>query len=136
MANANVLSFLNRARDFLRGMELLKDDLTEYGNASALLGIHAAISYGDALRIGMGHKNLSSDDHLSAATDLRSMLADRKFERSQGADRLGKLISQKSKIAYAADTQTESTIKQVIDQAQRFANWAEEAGKKLNIEGW
>jgi|SRR5271165_1828227 len=136
MADASVYSFLDRARDFLKGMELLKDDLTEYRNSSALLGIHAAISYGDALRIGLGNKNLSSDDHLSAAADLKSMLAARRYERPQGADRLGKLISQKSKIAYAADTPSEYAIKQIVDQAQRFANWAEETGKKLRIEGW
>jgi len=136
MSAIEVRLFLDRARDFLRGMELLEDDLAEYRNSSALLGIHAAISYGDALRVGMGNNRLSSEDHLSAAADLRSMLAARKFEKLQGADRLGRLISQKSKIAYAADTPTEYAIKQVIDQAQRFAYWAEETGKKLKIEGW
>ena len=65
MANAEVQCFLSRARDFLKGMELLKDDLAEYRNSSALLGIHAAISYGDALRVGMGNRKLSSDEQKS-----------------------------------------------------------------------
>jgi hypothetical protein len=136
MANAEVQCFLSRARGFLKGMELLKDDLAEYRNSSALLGIHAAISYGDALRVGMGNTKLSSDDHQSAVSDLKSMLAARKYEKPQGADRLGRLVSQKSKIVYSADSPTEFAIKQIVDQAQRFAYWAEETGKKLPIEGW
>ena len=135
MVDLEVQCFLSRARDFLKGMELLKDDLSEYRSSSALLGIHAAISYGDALRVGMGNRKVSSDDHQSAALDLKSMLAERRYGKKEGADRLGKLTSQKSKIAYSADSPTESAVKQIVDQAQRFAYWAEEAGRKLQIEG-
>jgi len=45
-------SISGRARDFLKGMDLLKDDLVEFRFSPALLGIHGAISYCDALRIG------------------------------------------------------------------------------------
>ena len=63
MIALNVEQYRNRARDFLEGMKFLQGNLSASGYSSALLGIHSAISYGDALRVGMGSKNLSSDDH-------------------------------------------------------------------------
>jgi hypothetical protein len=136
MAAVQVQHFLGRARDFLKGMDLLKDDLTEYRFSSALLGIHGAISYCDALRIGMGSESVSSDDHRSAANELKTLLASRRFEKLQGVDRLEKLLSKKSRIAYAGDAVRENEIKDMIQQAERFASWAEATGKALKIEGW
>jgi hypothetical protein len=136
MIAIEVQHFLGRARDLLKGMDLLKDDLEEFKYSSALLGIHSAISYSDALRIGLGNAKLSSDDHGSAAGDLRSLLAGRKFERLQGIDRLERLLSKKSRIAYASDTASQNEIKDIVVQAQRFASWAEDTGKTLGIEGW
>jgi len=136
MAAVQVQVFLNRARDFLKGVDLLKDDLTAYRYASALLAIHGALSYGDALRSGMGITNLSSDDHTRAAIDLRKLLVDRKYKDLKGPDRLRTLLSRKSRIAYAPDAARENEIEDILKQAERFAIWAEETGKKLKIEGW
>jgi hypothetical protein len=136
MIAVQVRLYLDRARDFLEGMNLLKDDLEEFRFSSALLGIHCTISYCDALRIGLGSPRVSSDDHGSAARDLKSLLASRKFEKLQGADRLGKLLSKKSTIAYAAEAASENEIKLIHQHAERFAAWAESTGKELRIEGW
>jgi len=136
MIAIEVQHYRNRARDFLNGMNLLKDDLNSVRLSTALLGIHCAISYCDALRTGMGCSDVSSDDHRSASVDLKSRLAERKFEKLQGADRLGKLLSKKTRIAYAAEAATEAEIRDIVLQAERFADWAEEAGRKLKIEGW
>jgi hypothetical protein len=144
MAAFEVQHFLGRARDFLKGMEslveeefyVLDDDIVSYKYSPALLGIHGAISYCDALRMGLGSEKLSSDDHRSAAVDLKSLLASRKFEKLQGVDRLGKLLSRKSRIAYAAEATREDEINDIVVQAERFAAWAEAAGKSLMIEGW
>ena len=136
MAAVEVQCFLARARDFLKGMELLKDDLAVFRSSSALLGIHAAISYSDALRSGMGSRDVSSDDHRIAAQELKRLLAARNFDRQQGADRLNRLLGMKSKVEYSAHTLKENSAKDIIDQAQRFAAWAEDTGAKLQIEGW
>ena len=136
MSAIQVQHFLGRARDFLEGMKFLQEDLNEYRYSSALLGIHCALSYGDALRAGMGSKNLSSDNHLDAVEDLKSMLGSRRFERPQGANRLAKLLSKKSRIAYSSEVATEKEVKDILEQTERFATWAEEAGKILKIEGW
>jgi len=135
MIAVEVQHFLGRARDLLRGMNLLKDQ-EGFRFSSALLGIHCAISYSDALRTGLGCADVSSDDHRRAESDLRSRLVARKFEKLQGAARLGRLLSKKSKTAYSAEAATEAEINDVVLQAKRFADWAEETGMKLKIEGW
>jgi hypothetical protein len=136
MAAVEVHTYLSRARDFLKGMDLLKDDLAEYGSPSALLGIHCAISYNDALRTGMGCADVSAEDHHRAARDLKTRLASRRFEKQQGADRLEKLLSKKNRISYASDSAREDEIVGIVRHAERFAEWAEAAGRKLKIEGW
>lgn len=125
----------DRARDFLKAMDLLKSDLSGYRYSAALLGVHSAISYSDALRIGMGGRALSSEDHRQAAQDLRTLLATRKFEKGQGVDRLEKLLRLKGRVAYASGGYG-LDFSQVVQQAERFAAWAEDAGKQLSVEGW
>jgi len=136
MSAIEVAQFLGRARDFLKGVDILSYELAEYRYSSALLGIHCAIAYSDALRYGLGSVKLSSEDHKSAARDLRSRLASRKFENLQGADRLEKLLSRKSRVAYSAEDTTENLAEEIVKQAQRFAKWAEDTGRELRIEGW
>jgi hypothetical protein len=96
--------YRDRARDFLDGMKFLQEDLDAFGYSSALLGIHGAISYADALRIGMGSKKVSSDDHSSATLELKSLLDSRRFEKQQGVKHLKLLLARKSRISYAAET--------------------------------
>ena len=117
-------------------MELMKEDPTEYRYSSALLGIHGAISYCDALRAGMGSKKLSSEDHTRAASELKSLLDSRRFEQRQGVRHFKLLLSCKTRISYAAESVTTSEIEDVVKRAIRFADWAEETGEALNIEGW
>jgi hypothetical protein len=92
--------------------------------------------YCDALRAGLGSAKVSSDDHRKAAKELRSRLSARKFANPQGVDRLEKLLSKKSKIAYSGESASEAEIENIVLQARRFAVWAEESGRKLKIEGW
>lgn len=127
--------YLSRARDFLQGVDLLKEDLDEYKYSSALLGIHAAISYCDAMRIGLGSQKLSSEDHLSAVADLKSHLGARRWDADNGTDRLQRLLGVKSKIAYGPYG-SGLDFGRIVQDAIRFAAWAELAGKTLRIEGW
>jgi hypothetical protein len=136
MQEVHVRHYLHRARDFLKGMELLKDDLTEFGHSTALLGIHGAISYCDALRVGLGSRRLSSDNHTSATKELKVLLAARKFEEQQGIEGLKKMLAQKSMVAYSPERVSIKDIVGIIQQARRFAVWAEAVGRRLKIEGW
>jgi hypothetical protein len=135
MIAIEVQHYLGRARDFLQGVDLLKDDLEEYKFSSALLGIHAAVSYCDAIRVGLGSTTLSSDDHRRAAEDLRKQLGDRKFDAHGGMDRLKRLLSYKSMVAYGP-FESGVDFGRIVQDATRFAAWAENAGNSLGIEGW
>jgi len=136
MIAVQVQHYLGRARDFLKGMDLLQEGIAEYRFSSALLGIHGAISYGDALRVGLGSKKLSASDHSQAAEDLESLLGSRKFEKPQAVKHLKLLLSRKSRISYAAETVRQDEAEELVKRARRFADWAEETGKALKIEGW
>ncbi len=142
MIAIEVQHFLGRARDFRKGKDLLLDekllgsDLSSYRLSSALLGIHCAISFSDALRTGMGRERLSSDDHNKAATDLEIMLKSRSFGNRKGIGHLKKLLGMKSRVAYDPVMLRENDIEDIAKQAERFADWAEETGRKLKIQGW
>jgi hypothetical protein len=136
MQAVQVRHYLNRARDFLEAMNLLRDDLATYGYASALVAIHGSISYADALRAGLGATNLSSDDHQSATRELQQRLTARNYKKMDGVARLSRLLSSKSAVAYGSEMVTETKFKTIIQQAERFAAWAEQTGWELRIEGW
>jgi uncharacterized protein (UPF0332 family) len=84
----------------------------------------------------MGSKKLSSDDHSQAARELESLLGSRGFEQQQGVKHLRVLFSRKSRISYAAQTVRKNEVEDIVKRAKRFADWAEETGKALKIEGW
>lgn len=120
----------------MKGMELLKEDLTSFKQSSALLAIHGAIAYSDALRIGLGGKSLSADDHTIAERELHTILVAKRYERLQGVGRLKELLSKKSKVAYSDARLDENQIKLIIVNAERFEVWAETTARELEIEGW
>jgi len=134
MSGLQVQHYLSRARDFLKGMDFLKEDLTEYRYSPALLGIHSAIAYCDALRIGFGSESLSSEDHGKAAEDLRARLNSKSFEKTQGVDRLGKLLRLKNRVAYPSSN-SGLDFSYVVQQTERFAAWAEETGNRSRSRG-
>lgn len=136
MAAMQVQTYLGRARDFLEGFNLLKDDLDEFRFSSALLGIHCAISYSDALRTGMGCENVSSEDHRSAADDLKKRLTeDRIVENLRGVEHLKNLLSKKSRIEYASETVRKDEVEDIVKHTRRFVDWAEKTGRALKIWG-
>jgi len=129
-------NYRSRARDFLDGMKFLQEDLDAFGYSSALLGIHGAISYADALRVGMGSKKLSSDSHVTAAGDLESLLDSHRLEHRQGVKHFRLLLARKSRISYTGEMVRKNELEDIVKRAKRFADWAEEVGKALKIEGW
>jgi hypothetical protein len=145
MGAVEVQHYLNRARDFLAGMNFLlreemfivKDDYVQFKYSPALLGIHGAISYCDALRIGLGSDSLSSDDHRIAAKELKTLLSARKCPDQRGTEKLENLLGKtRSKVTYLPEPVDADDVKRIVQQAERFASWAESTGKKLRIEGW
>ena len=139
MSAVQVRSYLMKARDFLRGMNLPEDLAeSECRHSSALLAIHSAISYSDALRIGLGEETaeLAASDHQAAAGKLEKLLNARKYKSTQGIKQFSKLVGQKTRLAYRPDAFTEDDVKVMMDRARRFSVWADMTGSHLEIEGW
>jgi hypothetical protein len=125
--------YVRRATDFFQGMQVLRAERA-FLNSSALLAIHSAVSYCDALRAGLGDGALSSEDHQSAADSLRRMLASRHWIDQTGLKHLRDLTSKKSQVAYGG--KRFSDYLSLIDKAEKFASWSNRVGSQLKIEGW
>ena len=126
---------IQRATDFFNGMQLTRDD-EPFRNSSALLAIHSAVSYTDALRTGLGDEKLSGDDHNQAADALRRLLNTRVVTAQDGINHLQYLVSRKSFVAYGSERLSENEFRRLVIRAERFAKWANGIGKQLRIEGW
>jgi hypothetical protein len=135
MPAMHVQHYLQRATDFLEGMQLTRTD-ESYWNSSALLAIHAAVSYSDALRIGLGDQRLSADDHRQAADELQKALPSRNAGNQTGIKHLRYLLSKKHLVAYGDHRLEQADYETLFTRAERFALWADRMGNQLNIEGW
>ncbi len=131
MAAESLAVYLNRAQDFARGMGLMRDD-PAYTQSAALLAIHSAIAYSDALRTGLGDAVLSSDDHQSALKTLRSLID---ADEVSGLAQLQKLLTYKSAVSYGNRRMDVQRLKLLCTESQRFARWANTLGT-AKILGW
>lgn len=135
MQTGHVQHYLNRADDFLAGMRLVQEEET-CSNASALLAVHSALSYADALRVGLGQDQVSADDHKKAIKVLRKLLAERRLKDSGGIQHLDYLISNKSFVAYGTKELSAVESENMCTKAERFAKWISGVAKELKVEGW
>ena len=135
MSAESLRHYISRAADFIRGMKVTQDDEL-YRSSSALLAIHAAVSYSDALRTGLGDRQLSNDDHRTATDKLKQLLNARKYDDLSGLAHLQALISKKSHIAYGDRHLDLSECQLLATKAERFVRWANQVGAKLQIKGW
>ncbi len=110
-------------------------DAERYHNSVALLAIHSAISYSDALRTGLGDERLANDDHDQAADSLRRLLQARKTELGNGLTHPQYLLGRKSGVAYGNERLSDNERKLILG-AERFSAWANDMGKLLRLEGW
>ena len=127
--------YIQRATDFLEGMQLTRNDQS-YLNSSALLAIHSAVSFTDALRLGLGDQSLASDDHKKAADSLQKMLSTRNTDEQTGLGHLRYLLSRKHLVAYGNRRLERTDYETLFTKAERFAKWADKIGVQLKIEGW
>ena len=84
----------------------------------------------------MGRAVLSSDAHNKAASDLEYLLKSQNVGDRKGIGHLKELLGKKSKVAYHPVMLRENDVEEIVKHAKRFADWAEETGRKLKIAGW
>jgi hypothetical protein len=135
MQAMQVERYLKRAADFSYVVLLLRGD-ESHRYSTALLAIHAAIAYSDALRIGLGNTKLGSDDHNKAAESLRLLLPSSSDRDETGISHLRYLLSNKSLVAYGSQRISTKDFEKLFTKAERFVKWANRTGLQLKIEGW
>lgn len=112
------------ARDFLQAARDLRDLADDDGNGNPIMSeaLLAVIGYADALTVRFaGIQN--TGDHATIANTLRRALGER-LPRTQ-LTRLRRMISQKNDIQYDHRTATIAEASEFVEQAERFARWAE-----------
>lgn len=134
MNAVRVHHFIERATDHLESMRITRRD--SYFNSAALLAIHCALCYSDALRTGLGGEKLSSDNHQRAVAELDKLIPSRRIPDRTGIAHLSQLIAKKSLVAYGDKRLAPQDFLDLVTKAERFARWANGVGKELKIQGW
>lgn len=105
-------------------MKLCQDDLPAYAAAAALLAVHSAISYSDALLIGLGGARPRSENHREAVAALKRACTKAKIDQG-GIKHFRGLVSAKTDISYGEKYVDDERVEALCITAERFRAWAE-----------
>ncbi len=124
-----------RGEKFIKGIKhLAEKDLAEIGDAVALLAVHSAISFADAVLVHYGGER-SSGDHKAVITALNKLCADRGV-RTDGSKHLKWLVARKDDIAYGdRRLDVNSDVKKARDEAEKFRQWIYATFKEFSRAG-
>jgi hypothetical protein len=124
MFDAHFTVYHRRAAQFASAMRLCQDDLSSYASAAVLLAVHSAISYSDALLIGLGNARPRGENHKEAITALKRACTVARIDH-QGITHLQKLLGAKTDISYGEKQVDSERITALCISAERFQVWAE-----------
>jgi hypothetical protein len=124
MFEARFTVYYHRATQLAGAMKLCQDDLSSYSSAAVLLAVHSAISYSDALLIGLGGARPRGENHREAITALKRVCTGARVDH-QGIAHLQRLLSAKTDISYGEKPVDNERITALCIAAERFQVWAE-----------
>jgi hypothetical protein len=128
MGRASAAKFAQVGDAFLTSAQALSDVAggdEHYGNAIALLAIHAAIAWSDALSIAYAEQRSTDGDHLQAVKVLRGALGAKLPDTQE--TRLRRIIASKDEVSYQGAYYPLKDGRALLERAQLFATW----GRKL-----
>lgn len=102
----------------------LADAGDRYGNAIAILAVHSAIAYADALSIPYGGFRSTEGDHERDVDVLKKALGIR-AEPGRIKALLG-VVRRKDVVSYQGEYFTVTEARAFVEQLRGFAEWAEE----------
>ena len=102
-------------------LDLIGD--ARYGNGLAIIAVHAAIAYTDALTVAYRQVKSTDGDHVRAADVLEFALGP-DAEPSQ-VKRLRRVLEEKSEAAYGASFYSLEEGRRLLRQVEKYAAWAE-----------
>jgi hypothetical protein len=105
-------------------LEDLSDESATYGNAIAIIAVHAVIAYADALSVRFGGIKSGEGDHVRAVETLKETLG----PRADAAElsRFKRVLSQKDEVAYQGSCYTVDDARRLADDARQFGHWADD----------
>jgi hypothetical protein len=114
-----------RAEEFWSAMEHLGEyDVEKFAAAVALLAVHCAISYADALFVDLKAQRCDEQNHSDAIAELLKLCASRKMDDS-GVAHFRWLVSRKNDVAYLEKRLDINQVKLARVKAGRFAIWVQ-----------
>ena len=99
---------------------------TKYGNGLAIIAIHAAIAYTDALTIAYRGIKSQDGDHARAADVLAHALGSQEREHARQVNRLRAILQGKSDVSYSGQYYTLEEGRRIVRDTTEFIRWAEE----------
>lgn len=124
MSEALFTVYYRRAIQLADAMRLCQDDLPAYASAAVLLAVHSAISYSDALLIGLGSKRPRGENHREAVAALKRTCSGAGIDH-QGVTQLQKLLGAKTDISYGEMRVDDERVAALCIASERFQVWAE-----------
>lgn len=96
----------------------------KYGNALAIIAIHAAIAYTDALTVAFRELKSTDGEHLQAAELLAHTIGPR--IDADHLRRLRRILGSKSHASYSGSYYTLEDGREILQDLERFTEWAED----------
>jgi hypothetical protein len=114
----------DRALQLADAMNLCYDGVESYASAVALLAVHSAISFSDAVLIRLTGQRSRSADRRKAVDAITAACKKARIQMD-GVKHLDKLVSAKTDVSYGDKGVDEQTVKVLYVAAGRFQAWAE-----------
>jgi hypothetical protein len=111
-------SLLHTARD----LELMGE--AKYGNGVAIIAIHSAIAYSDALTVAYREIKSTDGDHVHAADVLVRALGLAADTRQ--VQRLRAILNAKSHASYSGNFYTLRDGQEILKELEQYVSWAEQ----------
>jgi hypothetical protein len=124
MVEARFTVYYRRATQLADAMTLCQDDLSAYASGAALMAVHSAISYSDAVLIRLSGARPRGENHREAITALKRACSRSKIDH-RGITHLDKLMGAKTDISYGEKQVDNERIAALCIAAERFRVWAE-----------
>jgi len=122
MEDAPLNVYRRRGQQMADAMRLCRED-SAYAAATALLAVHSAIAYNDAVQAKLAGKVTQAKNHKATVAATRKACREARLP-DQGLRHLHKLIGFKSDISYG-DRNVEAQLSQELSMdAERFESWA------------
>lgn len=124
MSHLRFAVYHRRATQLADAMRLCQEDLRAYSGAAALLAVHSAIPYSDAVLLGLGGTRPRGENHLAAVTALKRACSGARLDHL-GIAHFQKLLSAKTDISYGDKPVDDDKVTALCIAAERFQTWAE-----------